>query len=124
MFETSDKRIHSFYDFTRDITSRWDSSKIIGRKPVSEFIGPDLDGISFSIDLHGQFGVRPRVEMEKWNRMSRSGQVEILVIGKRALGLDRWYVSDVSEKWNVVMDKGELLSCSVEVSLKEYIGEL
>ncbi|WP_163538311.1 phage tail protein [Gracilibacillus sp. YIM 98692] len=124
IFETSDERIRTFSDFERNSSSRWSSHDVIGRKPASEFIGPGLDTISFTVHLNGQHGVRPREEMNRWLRKERSGEVETLVIGNAALGIDKWRISSVSQMWNVVMNKGEVLSGSVDIELEEYVEVL
>lgn len=120
-FETSDKRILTFADFKRDSTVRSEKHAVIGRKPVKEFIGPELDTISFTISLSAANGVNPRVDAEKWLRMCRAGEAHGLVIGKRGLGLDKWTIESVSQSWDVIFNRGELYSCKVDITLEEYI---
>ncbi|WP_100406679.1 phage tail protein [Bacillus solitudinis] len=124
IFESNDKRILTFQGFQRETQSRWAKHDVIGRKPASEFIGPDLDTVSFTVNLNGNYGVKPREEMERWLRKCRSGTVEVLVIGTRVLGVDKWKVSSVSQMWNVVMNRGEVFSGSVDIELEEYVEEL
>lgn len=120
-FETSDKRILTFDDFKRDSSVRSEKHAPIGRKPVKEFIGPELDTITFTVQFSAANGVNPRVDMEKWLRMCRAGEAHVLVIGKRGLGLDKWTVESVSQSWDVIFNKGELYSSKVDITLEEYI---
>lgn len=120
-FEASDKRILTFEDFQRESSVRSETHAIIGGKPIKEFLGPELDTITFTIKLSAANGVSPRIEAEKWLRMSRAGEAHILVIGTRALGMDKWTVEDVSQAWDVVFNRGELYSCKVDITLEEYI---
>lgn len=124
VFETSDKRILTFRDFTRDSSGRWSKHETIGKKPASEFNGPDLDTITFTIILNAANGVNPRLEAEKWLKLQRDGKAETLVIGKKALGVHKWTVQSVSQMWNVVLNKGEVYSATVDISLEEYVGWL
>ena len=62
--------------------------------------------------------------MEKWLRMSRAGEAHKLIIGTRRLGLDKWTIESTSQAWNTIFNKGELYSCSVDVTLEEYLEEL
>lgn len=124
VFETNDQRILTFTGFQRDSTGRWATHDVIGRKPASEFLGPGLDTISFTVNLNGQFGVKPRRELERWLRKVRRGDAEILVIGNRPIGVDRWVVKSVSEMWNVVLNRGEILSAQIEVEMEEYVEVL
>lgn len=119
-FETSDKRILTFTDFQRESTVRKERHEVIGRKPVPEFIGPDLDQITFSVYLSVVNGVNPRVDAERWLRMSRSGEAHPLIIGKRGLGYDRWTIENVSQMWDVVLNKGQVYSAKVDITLEEY----
>lgn len=120
-FETSDKKILTFSELKHDSAGRWEKHSVIGQKPISEFIGPDLDTITFTINLNGNNGIKPRDEMNKWISMVNSGIADILVIGNKALRKDKWAVKSVSEAWNTVFNRGELYSGSINVTLEEYI---
>ncbi len=124
VFETSDSRILNFSGFKREIQSRWRKHEVIGRKPTSEFIGPDLDTIYFTVHLNGGNGVKPIDEMNRWLEKARTGHAETLAIGNRLLGVDKWTVQKVSQMWDVIFNKGEVYSGKVEVSLEEYLEEL
>lgn len=121
IFETNDSRILTFGNFSRESSSRSEAHAVIGTKPAKEFIGPELDRITFTVKFSANFIKNPRVEAEKWLRMNRAGEAHKLIIGKRALGLDKWTVENVSQAWDVVFKNGEVFSCSVDVTLEEYI---
>lgn len=124
VFETSDKRVLTFTGFKHDSAGRWEKHSVIGKKPISEFIGPDLDTITFTINLNGSNGVKPRDEMDRWLKMVNDGIADILVIGNKSLGQDKWDVKSVSEAWDTVFNKGELYSGKIDVTLEEYIEEI
>lgn len=124
IFESSDNRILTFQGFKRDSGGRWNTHDVIGKKPTSEFIGPGLDKISFTINLNGNNGVKPRYEMERWLRKERSGVAEQLVIGNKVLGVDKWVIKSVSQMWNVILNKGEVFSGNVDIELEEYVEEI
>ncbi|OPJ63679.1 phage tail protein [Clostridium chromiireducens] len=124
VFETSDKRILTFTDFKYQSAGRWEKHNVIGKKPKSEFIGPDLDSVTFSITLNGSFGIKPREEMEKWISKVNNGVVDVLVLGNKVLGQDKWKVSQVSEAWDTFFNRGELYSGKIDVTLEEYITEV
>lgn len=123
IFETSDKRIMSFTGLSVDIASRYEKHDVIMKKPKTEFIGPDLDLLSFTINLNGSFGVKPRAEMEKWAVLARDGIAETFVIGGKPLGSDKWVVKSVSQAWDTVFNQGELFSGKIDVTLEEYIED-
>lgn len=124
VFETSDQRILNFSGFKRNAEGRWADHEVIGKKPASEFIGPGLDTITFTVNLNGSFGVSPRKELERWLNHARNGNAEILVIGGKPLGVDKWTVRSTSEAWDVIWNNGELYSAKVDITLKEYVESL
>ncbi|WP_404427311.1 phage tail protein [Ureibacillus chungkukjangi] len=120
-FETNDSRILTFSDFQRNTASRWAKHEVIGKKPTSEFIGPDLDTISFTIQLNGQYGVHPLKEMDRWLVKARAGSAAKLVIGNKFLGVDKWVVKSVSQMWGTILNKGQVLSGNLDIELEEYV---
>jgi phage protein U len=123
-FKSSDKRILTFNGLTREIAGRFETHEVIGKKPKTEFIGPGLDTISFTINLNASLGVRPRREMDKWEAMASKGSAEILVIGGKPVGTDKWVVKSVSQAWDTIFIKGELYSGKIDVTLEEYITRM
>lgn len=121
IFETSDERILNFSGFQRSATARWASHEVIQGKPASEFLGPDLDRITFTVHLKGRFGVNVQEEMDRWLIKCRAGDVDTLVIGNKALGIYKWKIISVSQMWNVIMNKGEVISADVDIELEEYV---
>lgn len=124
VFETSDKRILTFQGFQREVASRWAQHDVIRRKPASEFLGPELDTITFTVILNANLGVKPIAEMNKWLRYCRGGVAHTLVIGSSALGVDKWTVESASQMWDVIWNDGKVFSGKVDVSLKEYVEVL
>lgn len=121
VFEVSADKIRTFDGFTRESSDRWAAHEVIGQKPLSEFSGPGLDKVSFTMRLDAQYGINPRVEMENLLEMSRSGQVARLVIGGKPLGVDRWKITGLLQKWKVTDNQGNLLVAELDVTLEEYV---
>ncbi|WP_088227781.1 phage tail protein [Desulfosporosinus sp. FKB] len=124
IFETSDQRILTFSGFKRDVKGRWEKHAVIGKKPVSEFSGPDLDTVTFTVNLNGSYGVKPRDEMERWAQYVSQGFAGVLVIGGRPIGDNLWDVQSVSEAWDTIFNQGELYSGKIDVTLEEYVEEI
>lgn len=124
VFETSDERILTFAGLKKDTSGRYAQHDVIMKKPKTEFLGPDLDTISFTVSLNGSFGVKPREEMEKWAELASNGTAEYFVIGGKPLGVDKWIVKSTSEAWDTIFNWGELYSGKIDVTLEEYISEM
>ena len=58
VFEVS----NSFKNLVGRNTVRSSKNDILLRKPVGQYIGPDLDGMSLSIILKAAFGVNPQAD--------------------------------------------------------------
>ena len=124
IFETSDQRILTFTGMKLDAIGRWADHDRIGAKPMPEFIGPGLQSVSFTVDLNGNLGVKPREEMGLWLEYAESGFAEYLIINTTPLGSDMWIVKSVSQAWGMVLNAGELFSGKIDVTLGEYITEV
>lgn len=124
VFETNDKRILNFSGFSRSASARWHNHDTILKKPAAEFLGPDLDSVSFSITVNASMVSNPLDEINKWLIKCRAGTTETLVIGNRGIGMDQWSVQSVSQAYNIIYNHGEVYSASVDVTLEEYIRRL
>lgn len=122
IFETSDRRILNFVDFSIETSARFETHNLIGVKPKTEYVGPGLLSVSFTIIINGNHGVKPREEMERWLELAESGEPQILVLAGKPIGENRWVVRSVSQAWDVIFAGGELFSGKIDVTLEEYAG--
>lgn len=121
IFETSDQKILNFNSFQRSVSANWGKHERIGKKPLSEFLNPELQEVTFKIVLDAQHGVRPRKTIENIEKAIETGQVEFLVVGAAKIGRNRWKIMKMSEAWDVVMNHGELIKATVSLTLEEYL---
>ncbi|MFU1797384.1 phage tail protein [Paenibacillus azoreducens] len=119
-FLVSSWKIRTFDDFRRSASPRWVTHDIIGKKPVSQFIGPGLDQISFSIRFDVRYYMRPKIELDRLTKMERSGEVAKLIIGGDALGVNKWYITSLEQEWQKVDNEGNLLVAQASITLQEY----
>lgn len=122
VFEVSDEKIYTFNGFKLDASARYSAHEIIGKKPKTEFIAPNLKTISLTISLNGNYGVTPMAEMQKWLSLAEKGEADYLVIGWDVMGDDQWVVKSVSEAWEVFFSEGELFAGKIDVTFEEYIS--
>lgn len=121
MFVVSADMIRTFENFSRSTASRWAKHEIMGQKPKTEFVGPDLDTISFKMRFDVMYGINPRKEMEALLDLARSGKAVPLVIGGKGLGMNKWVVKSVDQEWVYVDNRGNVLVGVVNITLEEYI---
>lgn len=121
VFSTSDYRILTFKDFSRKVSGEWAAHGRIGAKDRSEFTKPALQEISFKIELKAIHGVNPRTVLDRLANAVEQGEVNPMVIGGKRVGRYRWAITNTSEAWETVYYRGELVSASVTVTMKEYL---
>ena len=121
IFKVSAKDINTFQEFVRSSSGRWAYHAVHMRKPVSEFLGPELDSITFSMQFEASLGRNPRYDMEQLMKLTRTGEAVPLVIGGDGLGYYRWTVENIEQQYTRVDKKGKVLSGIVNVTLKEYV---
>lgn len=88
--------------------------------PRSEFQGPDLDETTVTAILSAEHGVKPRATIERLEAAARSGEVDYLIIGGKRVGTGKVYISSISEEWDTIWNKGELVKATINITFAEY----
>lgn len=122
VFEVSSDKVLTFSKLQQEVKGRWTQHSSIKKKPVQEFLGPDLRTISLQIRLSAMLGVKPRATLKKIENAVEKGKAYTFVLNGEKIGKYQWVITSMSESWDVVMVKGELLSCSLSLQLAEYTG--
>ncbi|MEG0216062.1 MAG: phage tail protein, partial [Hungatella sp.] len=110
-------RVITFTGFTRKASARTAVHSIINNKPQLEYLGLDLQSITFKMELNAMLGIRPRREEEKL--LKAIGKVAPLVIGGKKI-CSNAMLTDMSDVYDIVMKKGEVLSMSIDITMSEY----
>lgn len=121
VFEVSDKRIRTFDEFVRTIAGRWVDHEIIGKKPLSQWIGPGLDTISFKMRFDIALGLNPRIETDKLITIEREGKPYTLTIGNKGLGVYKWVITNLEVEYTTIDHKGNILVAEARLELKEWV---
>ncbi len=121
LFKVSYKNINTFQDLVRSSSGRWAYHEVHMQKPRSEFLGPNLDAITFTMQFESSLGREPRYDMEKLMKLTRTGEALPLVIGGDALGYYRWTVESTEQTYKKVDKNGRVISGAITVTLKEYV---
>ena len=80
VFETSSEKIRTFDNMKRDGSARWTAHEVMSNKPVLEFIGPDIEQISFSMRLDVALGINPTAELETLREVRDKGEAVKLIL--------------------------------------------
>lgn len=115
-FQTSDQRILTLDKLKYSAAVRIQKHNMIDGWPIVEFVGPDLQATTFSIELNALLGVKPRIVEDKiWYSMM-DGVTAPLVIGGRNV-CARAMITNMSTAYNVILKKGEVLSMTIDLSM-------
>ena len=120
VFVTSDKKILTLQNLKQKVGGQWGKHKMINNKPRLEFAGPDSRGITFTITLDVNYGVRPRTLIERIEGMIETGFIDYLVIGNKSMGNNRFAITSMSETWDVIYNQGELARATLDITMEEY----
>lgn len=114
-------KVRTFRDFQRDSNARWGTNEIHLQKPRSQYLGPGLDTISFTMSFDVKLGMNPRKEMERLLDYQREGKVLTLQIGGKPLGQGKWKIMNLTQSWESIDREGNLLKSDLSVTLEEYV---
>lgn len=120
IFEVSDKKIYTVSNFKRTNKMNFAKNNVLQKKPISEYVGQELDTISFDIVLRVEFGIDPRTEFDKLIRIQRDGVVITLVIGGKGFGTYRWIITGLDLKFENIDAIGYCTAISCSINLEEY----
>ncbi|MEC2128128.1 phage tail protein [Brevibacillus centrosporus] len=121
VFVATQETLRTFQEFTRSSASRYADHEILGKKPKSQWIGPGLDTISFSMAFDALYGLNPRKELNQLVELERSGKALPLAIGGVGIGVYMWSITALEQKWDVIDNQGYVWKATANITLKEYV---
>ena len=121
VFETSDRKILNFTKMQRTVKGRWASHSRVGKKPKKQFLGPDADQLTFTITLNAEHGVKPRKTVENIEKLIRTGKPQTVVIGSKKVRSNKYAITEISESWETILNRGEVVKITCDITLEEYL---
>lgn len=121
LFEVSNEKILNYRDFARANSVRFAKHDVLINKPISEYVGEELDSISFSIDLLAGFGVDPVVEMNKLVVLQRAGTPISVFVGEMAFGRYMWVIKELNMAFERIGKNGSIDKIVMDIGLEEYV---
>lgn len=122
-FVVSDKKVLTFSDFQRSTAGRYQTFDRIGKKPLTEMTGPGLESISYSVALDASLGVEPRTVLDHWTTLADTGTVDVIVVGNKLVGKNKWLLKSASETWTTINGKGRVLKATMDLTFEEYVNK-
>ncbi len=122
VFEVSEKRMLTFDSFKRSNNISLAKNNVLLRKPVSEYVGQELDTISFTAYFKSELGTDPRAEVNKLIYLNRDGSVVTLMLWGQAFGTYRWVITGLDMNWTRINKIGYCRAIECGITLEEYAG--
>lgn len=119
IFSTSSKKVLTFSKMDHTVKGRWATRPRFKKKPRRQFLGPDTDTITFTVELNALHGVKPRKTARNIEKLVRTGKPQNVVIGGKKIG--RYVITEMSEAWERVLNKGEVAKITCDLTLEEYL---
>lgn len=116
--------VRTFSDYNREGSGRWAKHDLIGQKPVLEYLGEDIEKISFKMLLRADHGLNPENEVKKLRKMRDNGEVMVLMLADKPVGNNSWIIESIGESVTFWDAFGNAQSISIDISLQEYVERL
>lgn len=123
-FVVSASKMVTFQDMQRKTAYRTESVDNEKNKPGTARISPELETISFTIQLLRSLGVNPQAEADAWRNECAAGNYHPLYIGGVKQGGHNYLIQSVTASECTYDKKGTLLSCKLAVAMQEYVKEM
>lgn len=119
-FIVSENIIRTFDGMKWDVSAKYATHDRHLQSDLLEFLGPEPDGITFTVKLSAFLGTNPMQEVKKLRQMTRTGQAERLVLGSQVYGSYKWVITKLSVSMQTFDSRGNCLAADVSLTLKEY----
>ena len=119
-FAVNSERIFSFRGMKRSYSARWATHNIIGKRPMVEFQGPDLDEISIEVILDAEMGVRPRSALYSFRKAAKNGKVAYFYVGGKKVAVNKIRITSGTDNWNEIWNQAALVRATAQITFKEY----
>ncbi len=124
VFTVSSLKVLTFKDYKRNTKARTASHDIIGQKPVTEFLGPAGEELSFTMDFLAGLGVSPAAQAKRLRTMCETGEAVYFMLGNECIGANKWIVESIGESADVIDANGNIVNSRVDVTLQEYVESI
>lgn len=111
----------TFQNLQRNVSSRVTEHARILKKHKTQFGGPNLSEITFTMTFSASLGVDPRKMLSQLESCVRQGKIGYFIIGSKKIGKHKYIITSISESWEHIIKNGKLVSASGDITMKEYL---
>ena len=121
VFSVSSNKVETVNNFKQSGSASYGKHQRHSGNTLLEFVGSDVDTISFDMTLAAQLGVDVEAELAKIVNAEQSGEALKLVIGKKTLGRYKWVITKHTVNFKQLGRDNALVMAEVSVQLSEYL---
>lgn len=121
VFEVSTEKVLTYDEYKRESKARYARHELINQTSVLEYLGRDLEEITFTMMFTVSLGINPAEETSKVRKLCLDGVADYLILGNTVVGENLWTIESVSEAKKAVDHFGKTIVSSVEVKMVEYV---
>lgn len=119
-FSVSRDKIQTIRDLTRQGSASIQTHKRHLDTDLPEFVGTDLEGMTFNIRLSKYLGSDPKRELERFVTYMRNGTPNYFTIGTERMGRYKWLVQKYKVTYEHYDASGNPVTIDVALTLTEY----
>lgn len=124
VFEVSTQKVLTYDEYKRESKARYAKHELINQAAALEWLGYDLETISFKMIFNARLHVNPAEEAEKVRRLCLDGVADYLILGNAVIGNNLWVIESVTEAAQFWDNAGNILVSAVDVKMLEYLPTL
>lgn len=121
IFTVSDQKLLTASNLKGSTGSEWATHARTGAKARAQWIAPNLKSYSLELQLRAQDGVNPRETLEALRSAAESPRADYFVVGGKPLSSLPFRIVSMTDSWDVVLTGGILTSCTVGLTIEEYV---
>lgn len=121
IFEVSTDKILTFNDLNFSHGAKFTEHSIHGRKGLLEFTGFSATTASLNILFSADLGIVPQEEFNALKEIFDNHEAVPFILDDKPQGDGLWVIESISEKRDMLSNKGAARVIEVSLNLKEYI---
>lgn len=120
LFEVSDKRIHTFNNFSNTMALKVEEQEVDNQKPSIYKAGIENEKPSFDIYLKQSSNLDVQTEFDDWKKILYDGEPHMLFIGDVPISENKFLLQQISPSEFMYDPYGKLIKVKLTLNFIEY----
>ena len=121
VFTVNSHKQTTFTEGKRTIKARWKGHNVNQRKPRMEYVGIDQPTVTMSVVFSVDRGHdTPRRLEGRLEGACMRGEIHYLYVGGKRIGGNKYYIDQITTKWDSIANNGKFVKVECDITFKEY----